>query len=63
MRKYLLDTNMLAAYLLKRTAAVEFVHPLIAATGLERNLTILTSDHDFTRVPDLYVKLVSLKAA
>lgn len=138
MRKYLLDTNMLAAYLLKRTAAVAFVQPLIAAkevatsivvygevveylhslphfserhtqlrsllrsvypyfitypileryallrrqlrppygkgligdmdtliaaTALERNLTILTTDHDFTRVPDLHMQLVSLQAA
>jgi predicted nucleic acid-binding protein len=36
---------------------------LIAATAIERNLTILTADHDFERVPHLKTKLVNLKAA
>ena len=36
---------------------------LIAATALERKLTILTTDHDFERVPKLNFQLVSLKVA
>jgi predicted nucleic acid-binding protein len=36
---------------------------LIAATALERNLTILTTDSDFARVPKLKFQLVNLKAA
>ena len=36
---------------------------LIAATALERNLTILTTDQDFTRVPKLKVETLNLKAA
>jgi predicted nucleic acid-binding protein len=32
---------------------------LIAATALERNLTVVTYDTDFQRVPDLAVKLLS----
>ena len=36
---------------------------LIAATALERHLTILTTDHDFGRVPNLQWELVNLKAA
>jgi predicted nucleic acid-binding protein len=36
---------------------------LIAATALERNLTIVTKDNDFERIPQLKVKLVSLKIA
>ena len=34
---------------------------LIAATALERNLTIITADHDFERVPHLFCKLVNFK--
>jgi predicted nucleic acid-binding protein len=137
MKKYLLDTNMLAAYLHHRKTAVDLVRPwiaakevatsivvygevveylhslpsfterhahlrsllrsiypyfltypileryallrrqlrhpygtgligdidtLIAATALERNLTIVTTDHDFTRVPHLRFQLVTLQA-
>jgi predicted nucleic acid-binding protein len=36
---------------------------LIAATAIERNLTIITADRDFERVPQLKMKLVNLKAA
>jgi predicted nucleic acid-binding protein len=36
---------------------------LIAATALEHNLTIVTRDRDFARVPQLKEKLVNLKAA
>ena len=32
---------------------------LIAATALERNLTVVTIDTDFQRVPDLRVILLS----
>src|SRR5438270_2065739 len=35
---------------------------LIAATAIERNLTIITTDHDFERVPHLKFQLVNLKA-
>jgi len=34
---------------------------LIAATAIERSLTIVTTDSDFERVPKLKVKRVSLK--
>ena len=36
---------------------------LIAATALERNLTLLTTDHDYERVPHLKYELVNLKKA
>ena len=36
---------------------------LIAATAIEHNLTVVTIDRDFERVPHLKMKLVSLKAA
>ena len=36
---------------------------LIAATDQERNLTILTTDQDFTRVSTLKVETINLKAA
>ena len=36
---------------------------LIAATARERNLTIITADRDFERVPQLKMQLVNLKAA
>lgn len=39
------------------------IDTLIAATALEENLTILTIDHDYERVPDLKYELVNLKAA
>jgi len=35
------------------------IDTLIAATALERNLTVVTYDADFARVPDLSVKLLS----
>ncbi len=38
------------------------IDTLIAATAFEQNLTILTIDRDFERVPHLHVKLVDLKA-
>ena len=136
MRKYLLDTSVVAGYLLARTKAIQLVRPLlaqeevatsilvygevaeyvkkfasfnaykaslealleqiypypltyaileryadirrtlrplhqdigdidtlIAATAIEHNLTIVTIDHDFERVPHLKTKLVNLKAA
>jgi predicted nucleic acid-binding protein len=34
------------------------VDTLIAATALERNLTVVTLDRDFTRVPELRVQLL-----
>ncbi len=34
-----------------------------AATTVEYNLTIMTIDRDFERVPHLKVKLINLKAA
>jgi predicted nucleic acid-binding protein len=36
---------------------------MIAATALERNLTLITADRDFDRVPNLKWQLVDLKAA
>lgn len=39
------------------------IDTLIAATALEENLTLITADHDFERVPQLQVKVVDLKAA
>jgi predicted nucleic acid-binding protein len=39
------------------------IDTLIAATALERNLTIITADHDYERVPQLKVKFIDLKAA
>jgi predicted nucleic acid-binding protein len=34
---------------------------LIAATALERNLTVVTTDRDYERVPGLKVRRISLK--
>src|SRR6266702_2997497 len=34
---------------------------LIAATALERNLTVITTDHDFARVPKLKIEMINLK--
>jgi predicted nucleic acid-binding protein len=34
---------------------------LIAATALERNLTVITLDYDYQRVPGLNIMFVSLK--
>src|SRR2546421_6297135 len=39
------------------------IDTLIAATALEEDLTILTIDRDYERVPGLKWKLVNLKAA
>ncbi|MCW5850902.1 MAG: type II toxin-antitoxin system VapC family toxin [Anaerolineae bacterium] len=36
------------------------VDTLIAATALDRNLTVVTVDTDFQRVPELKVQLISL---
>jgi predicted nucleic acid-binding protein len=38
------------------------IDTLIAATALQYDLTIVTVDHDFERVPNLKVMLVNLKA-
>lgn len=45
------------------TGLIGDVDTLIAATAVERNLTIITTDHDFERVPGLKVKFIHLKAA
>jgi predicted nucleic acid-binding protein len=37
------------------------IDTLIAATALERNLTVVTADGDFERVPGLQVKLISVQ--
>jgi predicted nucleic acid-binding protein len=39
------------------------IDTLIAATAIERSLTIITADHDFERVPNLKVKFIDLKTA
>ena len=36
------------------------IDTLIAATALDRNLTIVTTDHDFERIPTLKVTLVTI---
>lgn len=38
------------------------IDTLIAATALERNLTIVTTDHDFERVPDLKIIFINLRS-
>src|SRR6266496_1981690 len=38
------------------------IDTLIAATASEENLTLVTIDHDFDRVPDLKAQFVNLKA-
>ena len=43
------------------TGLIGDIDTLIAATALERNLTVVTADSDFERVPDLQVKLISVK--
>ncbi|SRR6266487_5712923 len=45
------------------TGLIGDIDTLIAATALERNVTIITSDHDFERVPHLKVKVINLKTA
>jgi predicted nucleic acid-binding protein len=37
------------------------IDTLIAATALERNLTVVTTDRDYERVPSLKVRRISLK--
>ena len=37
------------------------IDTLIAATALERNLTVVTTDRDYERVPGLKVRSISLK--
>ena len=44
---------------LRRGRLIGDVDTLIAATALERNLTIVTLDSDFQRVPNLKVMLLS----
>jgi len=39
------------------------IDTLIAATAVDRNLTLLTIDTDFQRVPQLKVEIINLKAA
>jgi PIN domain len=39
------------------------IDTLIAATTIEHNLTLMTIDRDFERVPSLKMQLVNLKAA
>lgn len=34
---------------------------LIASTTIERNLTLVTTDYDFERVPGLKIKIINLK--
>jgi predicted nucleic acid-binding protein len=43
------------------TGLIGDVDTLIAATALERNLTVITADHDFKRVPELSVHLLDTK--
>jgi hypothetical protein len=50
MRRYLLDSPILTGYLKGRKVVT-----LIAATALVYDLTLVTTDSDFTRVPQLDV--------
>jgi predicted nucleic acid-binding protein len=43
------------------TGLIGDVDTLIAATVMERGLTVVTADGDFTRVPGLAVQLVSVR--
>ncbi len=83
MRQYLLDTNVLGAYLQGRPGAISLaqawihndeaatsivvygdIDTLIAATAVNYRLTLVTTDSDFTRVPDLsliHIPLSSLR--
>ena len=36
------------------------IDTLIAATSLEHNLTVITTDTDYTRVPNLSVELLTI---
>ncbi len=40
------------------TGLIGDIDTLIAATAIERNLTLLTADHDFSRVPNLQMRFV-----
>ncbi len=44
------------------TGLIGDIDTLIAATALERNLTIVTTDTDFERVPDLRVMRIIFRA-
>jgi predicted nucleic acid-binding protein len=35
------------------------IDTLIAATAIERNLTLITTDSDFTRIPGLHYQLIA----
>ena len=88
MRRYLLDTSILSAFLLGRPGAVSLVGPwiqnreameryadirlqlrrgqligdvdtLVAATALQRDLTLVTTDSDSERVPELKTMVVA----
>jgi predicted nucleic acid-binding protein len=43
------------------TGLIGDVDTLSAATALERNLTVITADHDFKRVPGLRVQILATK--
>jgi PIN domain len=71
---YLIDTTPLSALVFNRPAAVALINPwfrppygpgligdidtLIAATALEYDLTLVTTDSDFVRVPGLNLILL-----
>jgi len=69
MKRYFLTYSILERYAEIRRALrppygpglIGDIDTLIAATALERNLTIVTTDSDYERVPDLKVQRVSLK--
>jgi predicted nucleic acid-binding protein len=52
MRRYLLDSPILTGYLKGRKGDID---TLIATTALVYDLTLVTTDSDFTRVPQLDV--------
>ena len=64
---YILTYSILERYsdirrvLRPRGGLIGDIDTLIAATALDRNLTIVTSDTDYERVPDLKVMRIDLK--
>ncbi len=67
MRRYLLDSAVVAAYLNGRTAAVNLVSPWIASEEAATSILVygeivVTTDSDSSRVPGLKAKVLDLKS-
>lgn len=72
MKRYLLDTSLLAGFFHQRKKAVDLITPWlqqhtvvtsILVYGEVHDLTLVTIDTDFDRVPPLNVDVVNLKKA